>query len=83
MASHYLNNLCRSWTDALDNFHYTPLVADAAQSTRALKQITVDHSDLSGFDIYAAGPEAFLASVKKYLRDNNFPENQLVTSRVD
>ncbi|HSW52149.1 MAG TPA: 2Fe-2S iron-sulfur cluster-binding protein, partial [Sulfuricaulis sp.] len=82
-GGHYLNNLCRSWTDALDNFHYTPLVADAAKSTAALKQITKDHPDLDGFDIYAAGPEAFLASVKKYLRDNNFPEHQLVTSRVD
>jgi CDP-4-dehydro-6-deoxyglucose reductase len=82
-GEHYLNNLCRSWTDALDNFHYTPLVADAAKLTPALKQITKDHPDLNGFDIYAAGPEAFLASVKKYLRDNNFPENQLVTSRVD
>lgn len=82
-GGHYLNNLCRSWTDALDNFHHTPLVADAAQLTQALKQITMDHPDLNGFDIYAAGPEDFLASVKKYLRDNNFPENQLVTSRVD
>ncbi|MHB1142967.1 MAG: 2Fe-2S iron-sulfur cluster-binding protein [Sulfuricaulis sp.] len=82
-GEHYLNNLCRSWTDALDNFHYTPLVADAAESTPALQQITTAHPDLSGFDIYAAGPEDFLASVKKYLRDNNFPENQLVSSRVD
>ncbi len=24
---HYLHNLCRSWSDALDNFQYTPLVA--------------------------------------------------------
>jgi CDP-4-dehydro-6-deoxyglucose reductase len=82
-GEHYLNNLCRSWTDALDNFHYTPLVADAAESAPVLQQIATDHPDLGGFDIYAAGPEDFLASVKKYLRDNNFPENQLVTSRVD
>ncbi len=24
---HYMHNLCRSWSDALDNFRYTPLVA--------------------------------------------------------
>jgi NAD(P)H-flavin reductase len=60
-----------------------PLIADAAKSTPALKQITKDHPDLSGFDIYAAGPETFLTSVKKYLRDNKFPENQLITNRVD
>jgi CDP-4-dehydro-6-deoxyglucose reductase, E3 len=82
-GEHYLNNLCRSWTDALDNFHYTPLVADAAESAPALQQIVMDHPDLGNSDIYAAGPETFLASVKKYLRDSNFPENQLITSRVD
>ncbi len=80
---HYLNNLCRAWADALDNFHYTPLTAEAAKSASALKQLTKDHPDLSGFDIYAAGPEAFLTSVKKYLRDNKFPENQLITNRVE
>ncbi len=82
-GSHYLNNLCRSWSDALDNFHYTPLTADAAKSTSALKQLTKDHPDLSGFDIYAAGPETFLTSVKKYLRDNKFPDNQMIANRVD
>jgi CDP-4-dehydro-6-deoxyglucose reductase len=32
-GGHYLHNLCRSWTDALDNFEYTPL--DAATDERA------------------------------------------------
>jgi len=26
-SHHYMHNLCRSWSDALDNFWYTPLVA--------------------------------------------------------
>ena len=82
-GGHYLNNLCRSWTDALDNFQYTPLTAEAVNSAATLKQLTQDHPDLGGFDIYAAGPETFLTSVKKYLRDNKFPENQLITNRVD
>lgn len=82
-GGHYLNNLCRSWTDALDNFQYSSLTAEAAKSDLALKQLTKDHPDLSGFDIYAAGPEAFLTSVKKYLRENKFPENQLTANRVN
>lgn len=32
-GGHYLHNLCRSWTDALDNFEYTPL--NAATDERA------------------------------------------------
>lgn len=80
---HYLNNLCRSWTDALDNFHYSPLKAGSAEADAILGHIGQDHPDLGGFDIYAAGPDNFLASVKKYLQDNRFPENQLITGRVD
>lgn len=80
---HYLNNLCRAWTDALDNFQYTPLVAGAAASISALEQVIKDHPDLTGFDIYAAGPEAFLTAVKKFLHHSHFPEHQLDTHRID
>ncbi|MHB8623387.1 MAG: 2Fe-2S iron-sulfur cluster-binding protein [Sulfuricaulis sp.] len=79
---HYLNNLCRAWTDALDNFQYTPLVAAAAASTPALEQVIQDHPDLAGFDIYAAGPEVFLTAVEKFLRHRQFPEHQLNTQLI-
>ncbi|MHB8534237.1 MAG: 2Fe-2S iron-sulfur cluster-binding protein [Sulfuricaulis sp.] len=80
---HYLNNLCRSWTDALDNFQYSPAVADAAGSAEALRQVVKDHPDLAGFDVYVAGPETFVQAAKKMLLENKFPEDQLMTSRVD
>jgi CDP-4-dehydro-6-deoxyglucose reductase len=80
---HYLNNLCRSWTDALDNFQYTPLEAEPAKSGTALKQVGREHPDLAGFDVYAAGPTAFLTAVKKFLGDNRFPETQIFINRVD
>lgn len=80
---YYLGNLCRAWTDALDNFQYTPLVAEPATSTSVLKQVTKDHPDLTGFDIYAAGPETFLTTVKEFLHRCQFPEHQLATNRVD
>jgi len=79
---HYLNNLCRAWTDALDDFQYTPATADVAKSAAALRQVAKDHSDLSGFDVYVAGPEAFLKAAKKLLLDNHLPKNQLMTARV-
>lgn len=78
-GNHYLDNLCRSWTDALDNFRYTPLTVDAAGTEPVLEQIAQDHPDLGGFDIYAAGPGDFLNSVEKFLRDKKFPPDRLRT----
>jgi len=79
---HYLNNLCRSWTDALDDFQYTP-VAEVTKSAAMLKQVVKDHPDLEGFDVYVAGPETFLRAARRFLLENKLPENQLVTSRVE
>ena len=81
--NHYLDNLCRAWTDALDNFRYTSLTAEATGTEPVLEQITQDHPDLGDFDIYAAGPGDFLNSVEKFLRDKKFPPDQLRTERVD
>lgn len=61
---HYQDNLCRSWTDALDNFHYRALAAaDGADANIAA--ILADHADLSHFDFYAAGPAGFLDRLRQ------------------
>ena len=67
-SSIYLPNVGRAWTDALDNFYYTQMVAgfDLAnlggkreESLIALLQgILSEHPDVTGSDIYIAGPEA-------------------------
>jgi CDP-4-dehydro-6-deoxyglucose reductase len=60
----YQENLCRSWADALDNFTYTALDrGDEHQSV--VEVILADHADLADWDIYAAGPEAFLVGLRK------------------
>ncbi|MEN8132029.1 MAG: 2Fe-2S iron-sulfur cluster-binding protein [Pseudomonadota bacterium] len=74
----YLNNLCRSWQDALDEFHYIPLsISESHQeimtqqvkgckiTERKLLQVVNQHPDLSGFDVYVAAPELFLESAQK------------------
>ncbi len=63
-TGHYQDNLCRSWADALDNMTYVPLsVADGpAAVTRAILD---RHPDLSGFDLYATGPEPFLRQLRE------------------
>ncbi len=80
---HYLNNLCRAWADALDNFHYSPITTGVAGIAPALKQIAREHPDLAAFDVYAAGPEAFVSAAGKFLHDRRFPPDQLVTERLE
>lgn len=74
----YLDNLCRSWQDALDEFHYIPLnISENHQeimtqpakgceiTEQKLLQVVNQHPDLSGFDVYIAAPESILASAQK------------------
>ncbi len=70
-GGHYLQNLCRSWADALDHFRYTPVVMDAL-----IDQVIVDYPDLSGFDVYVAGPAPFVTATANLL-DRGLPAPQL------
>jgi CDP-4-dehydro-6-deoxyglucose reductase, E3 len=54
----YLNNLCRSWSDAIDNLRYSPV--DAVDFAAAVAQISALAGDLAGWDVYAAGPASFI-----------------------
>ncbi|OIO78359.1 MAG: flavodoxin oxidoreductase [Hydrogenophilales bacterium CG03_land_8_20_14_0_80_62_28] len=60
---HYQENLCRSWADALDNFHYRPLFAAAGEEAN-VAAILAEHPDLSRADFYVAGPAGFLDRLK-------------------
>ncbi len=90
-GSHYLHNLCRSWADALDNFHYTSLVieqgaseaVDKKRTTELMMRVVDDHPDLSEFDVYVAGPEAVVAAIEFLLLDQGLPETQLFAGFVD
>jgi len=69
---HYLANLCRAWADALDNFRYTALTAEAGSgwelsARKVVARLAEDYGDLSRFDVYLAGPEGFAGEVAKGL----------------
>lgn len=76
----YMHNLCRSWYDALDNFHYVPMAvgrgASSAQFDEALNDIAEEHPDLSSFDFYVAGPADIVAAVRSFLRARGLPADQ-------
>ena len=75
----YLDNLCRSWNDALDNFTYTTVLTDLSSSdaesvvTRILDGI----DELDENDIYVAGTTTLLDSFKKVLSQKQFNLDQL------
>jgi CDP-4-dehydro-6-deoxyglucose reductase len=72
-AGHYQNNLCRAWTDALDNFTYVPH-AQAADTEATLTKIVTDYPDLHRFDVYAAGTAAQLQIARDLFLKHGLPE---------
>ena len=76
-GGHYLQNQCRAWADALDNFYFAPLVV-AGDYGAALDQIAATHGKLSEFDVYAAGPQEFLAAAQSQLLSRGLPPAQFV-----
>jgi CDP-4-dehydro-6-deoxyglucose reductase len=76
---HYLNNLCRAWADALDNFHYTPLVGPPDEPA-ALSRLLIEHPDLHRHDIFIAGPEPAVAAARDFLVRSGMPADRLATN---
>jgi CDP-4-dehydro-6-deoxyglucose reductase len=50
-----LDNHCRAWTDALENFAYSPLALET-QPAELLQRLLADQRDLPECDVYVAGP---------------------------
>ncbi len=62
-VGHYQDNLCRAWTDALDDFIYQPIQLESGPAAVA-QFILAHHPDLVRADIYAAGPADFLNALR-------------------
>ncbi len=83
---HYLDNLCRSWSDALDDFRYTPLTAEDALPPEAAVQIVLerllqDHRDLAGHDVYVAASAQQANAAEYLLLEHGLPPSQLFVNR--
>jgi len=84
-GGHYLDNLCRSWSDALDDFRYTLLTAkDAlADDETALRQVLRDHPRLGDCDAYVAGPAPWASAAEFQLLELGLPRAQLSVSTLE
>ncbi len=81
--SHYLGNLCRSWEDALDNFHYTPLQAtDTVPVEGLLRGILAELEDINGLDFYACVPAPLREPVENCLREHGLSAARIRLEQV-
>ena len=83
----YLDNLCRSWADALDDFHYIPI--DAGQEKSAdeigrelVRQLNFGPDEMIDHDCYIAGNEAFISACKLAMINAGLPPMQLMTDQT-
>lgn len=82
----YLDNNCRAWNDALDNFSYTPInVAHLCRNTipdqdlfsACLSNLIKDHIDLANVDIYASIPESLSQFTHSFFMAQGLDEEQV------
>ncbi len=80
-GGHYLDNLCRSWGDALDDFSYLPLrVADfgsPAVIESILQKAFEAYQHLGDYDFYVSGPGPFSSAAQRVLLARGLPRAQL------
>ena len=80
--THYLNNLCRAWNDALDNFEYIPLGSEFLQDIESHIQEKLGPADPGGFDYYVCGGDRLQLKIKQYAARLAIPDNQLLFETI-
>lgn len=75
---HFMGNLCRSWSAALDGFE-VELLAHADPADGARQVAAAMRADLFGVDcdFYLAGPGAFVVALAAALAEAGVPERQI------
>ena len=84
---HYMNNLCRAWADALENFHYLPVSMANRDSIEAavagvVEKLLAEFPKARQADIYLAGPEIYLTPAVEQLVAAGFQKSQLTAMAV-
>ena len=86
-GGHYLDNLCRSWSDALDDFRYHPITAKQAPPQEAMQEamrgLLQDHPKASECDVYVAGPASAAAAAEFQLLEHGVPREQLFVETLE
>lgn len=90
--THYIDNYCRSWVDALDNFTYEAIhirytndnIVDIntleQELTRIACTILDHHPDIDSYDMYINGPAWLFSGMKMEFMRAGIPDTQI---RID
>ena len=84
----YYENLCRAWSDALDNFNYVPLMLrgddpDEPAMRDTMEQILQRQPRIEDHDVYVAGPQALTAAAARLLPERGLPRAQLIVNALE
>jgi CDP-4-dehydro-6-deoxyglucose reductase len=81
----YHHELALSWVKQHPSLTYTPVLSDTKNNqswqgkTGFVHQAVIDdNEELSGFDVYVAGPPAMVNATKKAFLEKGLPEDQLL-----
>ena len=74
-ATPYLNNLCRAWNDAFDNFDYLTLTGSQGISEALADTLAPRKAD--DFDYYYCGSDTLRAEIERYAASRGVPDSQL------
>jgi CDP-4-dehydro-6-deoxyglucose reductase len=83
----YLDNLCRAWQDALDNFHYHTIDADLFNDDpgahqQALDSICHQLDTPADYDYYIAGRNALITACSNMTQQYAVPSTQLMGDTI-
>lgn len=74
---HYLDNLCRSWTDALDNFHYYQYVINEDVVETTISKMLVECANIEDYQVYVAGTPDLVTASQHLLQQSGLPAEQM------
>ena len=85
-GEHYMENFCRSWSEALDDYQFIPRSSrpgddDEKQAAVALDAIGTEIGELADWDIYWAGSKGFSVALEQGLLAAGADEKRLFSPR--
>ncbi len=80
----YLHELAQGWAQTRAGFRYTPVLSEPAGGDAwdgatgwVHERVLADYPDLSGHDVYAAGPPEMIEAIKRDLAARGLPDDRL------
>jgi CDP-4-dehydro-6-deoxyglucose reductase len=80
--THYLNNLCRSWNDALDNFDYIPLKLATVDDLEDQILQRLEPNNPASFDYYLCSDDKIRDRVQHFTDSREIPQNQVLFEAI-